>query len=119
MLRAISAAKLIVTDSGGLQEEAAWFGVPVIVMRYSTPRWEGVANGTTALAGVSRDKVLAAAVRMLDPESLQRAAATPCPYGSGDTGERIAAVLTGPEADALLVLEEPDYTDGSLPADLQ
>lgn len=39
MLQALSRARLIVTDSGGLQEEAAWFGVPVIVMRYSTPRW--------------------------------------------------------------------------------
>ena len=118
MLVALSKARLIVTDSGGLQEEAAWFGVPVIVMRYSTPRWEGVANGTTVLAGVSREKVMSAARRMLTAEAQEAAAGSPCPYGKGDTGEQIAALLTSPEADALLTFTEPDYTDGSLPAAL-
>lgn len=119
MLRALSQARLVVTDSGGLQEEAAWFGVPAIVMRYSTPRWEGVVNGTTVLAGVSGEKVVAAARRMLAQDSQELAAHTPCPYGVGDTGEQIAELLTSPASDALLTFDEPDYTDGSLPAALR
>lgn len=115
MLEALSKCRLIVTDSGGLQEEAAWFGVPVIVMRFSTPRWEGVKAGTAVLAGVSKEKVLTAAERLLGDEAQAHAANVPCPYGVGDTGEQIARVLTGPDVDDLLKLDEPDYTDGSLP----
>ena len=52
MLHAIAAARVVVTDSGGLQEEASWLGVPVVVLRTTTPRWEGVLAGTTRLAGL-------------------------------------------------------------------
>ena len=54
LLTALSTSTLAVTDSGGLQEEAAYFGVPAVVMRNSTPRWEGVAAGTTVLTGMSQ-----------------------------------------------------------------
>ena len=53
LLTALSTSTIAVTDSGGLQEEAAYFGVPAVVMRNSTPRWEGVAAGTTVLTGMS------------------------------------------------------------------
>lgn len=116
MLDELAAAKLIVTDSGGLQEEAAWLGVPCVVMRQSTPRWEGVMNGTAILCGVSRDKVVAAANRLLTPAALTHAATTPCPYGNGDSAAPIADILIGSRADDLLRLVEPDFTDGRLPA---
>lgn len=116
MLAELAAAKLIVTDSGGLQEEAAWLGVPCVVMRRSTPRWEGVLNGTAVLCGVSRDKVVAAANRLLTPEALAHTATTPCPYGDGHSAEAIADTLVGNQADELLRLVEPDFTAGQLPA---
>ena len=64
-------ARLAVTDSGGIQEEAAYLGVPVVVLRGSTPRWEGVEAGTTTLAGLAddtaADAVLVAAAPAHDP----------------------------------------------------
>ena len=45
MLELVVSSRLVVTDSGELQEEASWFGIPVVVLRRSTPRWEGVAFG--------------------------------------------------------------------------
>lgn len=116
MLGELATCRLVVTDSGGLQEEAAWFGVPTVVMRSSTPRWEGVENGTAILAGVSYQKVMAAAAKLLTAESQEHAASVPCPYGVGDSGQQMAQILISPLADELLQISEPDYTDGSLPA---
>jgi UDP-N-acetylglucosamine 2-epimerase (non-hydrolysing) len=45
LLQAMAASRVVVTDSGGLQEEASWFGVPTVIMRNTTPRWEGVELG--------------------------------------------------------------------------
>ena len=55
LLEELRRAKVTVTDSGGIQEEAAYFGVPVVVLRRSTPRWEGVKAGSTVLAGLDTD----------------------------------------------------------------
>lgn len=119
LLGALAAARVVVTDSGGLQEEAAYLGVPVVVLRRSTPRWEGVESGAAVLTGItSQDeagRALAAAHRLATPESLARVAALPCPYGDGATGLRVAAVLADPATDTLLRLDEPDFTDGSRP----
>ncbi|RFU22256.1 non-hydrolyzing UDP-N-acetylglucosamine 2-epimerase [Geodermatophilus marinus] len=119
LLAALGRSRLAVTDSGGIQEEAAYLGVPVVVLRRSTPRWEGVEAGTTTLAGLTDDRaaaaVLTAAAAHTSPEGQARAAALPCPYGDGTTGARVAAVLADPRTDALLALEEPDHTDGRLP----
>ncbi|MGY1744129.1 non-hydrolyzing UDP-N-acetylglucosamine 2-epimerase [Blastococcus sp. SYSU D00695] len=119
LLAALASARLAVTDSGGIQEEAAFLGVPVVVLRGSTPRWEGVEAGTTTLAGLAddtaADAVLAAAARHTTPEGQALAATLPCPYGDGTTGPRVAAILADPATDALLAIEEPDFTDGRLP----
>ncbi|WP_448625502.1 non-hydrolyzing UDP-N-acetylglucosamine 2-epimerase [Geodermatophilus sp. URMC 64] len=119
LLTTLAGSRLAVTDSGGIQEEAAYLGVPVVVLRGSTPRWEGVEAGTTTLAGLADDgaaaAVLAAATAHTSAAAQARAAATPCPYGDGTTGSRIAAVLSDPGTDALLALPEPDFTDGRLP----
>jgi UDP-N-acetylglucosamine 2-epimerase (non-hydrolysing) len=119
LLAALGSARLAVTDSGGIQEEAAYLGVPVVVLRGSTPRWEGVEAGTTTLAALSDDDaaglVLAAAEAHARPEAQRRAVDLPCPYGDGTSGQRIAAVLSDPVTDALLALPEPDFTDGRLP----
>jgi UDP-N-acetylglucosamine 2-epimerase (non-hydrolysing) len=119
LLATLASARLAVTDSGGIQEEAAYLGVPVVVLRASTPRWEGVEAGTTTLAGLADDDVAArvhqAAIAHASPEGQARAAALPCPYGDGTTGVRVAEILCDERTDALLALTEPDFTDGRLP----
>jgi UDP-N-acetylglucosamine 2-epimerase (non-hydrolysing) len=119
LLAVLARARLAVTDSGGIQEEAAYLGVPVVVLRGSTPRWEGVEAGTTTLASLADDSaaaaVLTAAVAHTSPAGQLRAAELPCPYGDGTAGARVAAVLADPATDRLLALDEPDFTDGRLP----
>lgn len=107
LLRALAGSRVAVTDSGGLQEEAAWFGVPVVVMRSTTPRWEGVHSGAAVLTGLDRDAVLAAVSRLGDVAELHRIAALDCPYGDGRTAARVVEVLDEPEVRALLTPREP------------
>jgi UDP-N-acetylglucosamine 2-epimerase (non-hydrolysing) len=114
MLDAIANARVIVTDSGGLQEEAAWFGVPVVVLRRSTPRWEGVLAGTSTLTGLDAARAVAATRAFAEPAAQRRAAAAPCPYGDGHVGPRVASVLSDPTTRALMAVTEPDLT-GTLP----
>ncbi len=78
MLEAIASARVVVTDSGGLQEEASWFGVPVVVLRQSTPRWEGVLLGTTVLAGLDADRARSTP-RARSARTPSRPASTRCP----------------------------------------
>jgi UDP-N-acetylglucosamine 2-epimerase (non-hydrolysing) len=119
LLGALANARVVVTDSGGLQEEAAYLGVPVVVLRRSTPRWEGVEAGTAVLTGITSDDeaghAVAAAHRLSTPSELARVAALPCPYGDGHTGTRVATLLADPSLDHLLALDEPDHTGGTLP----
>ncbi len=115
MLDALAGARLVVTDSGGLQEEASWLGLPTVVLRRSTPRWEGIASGASVLAGVDPQRAIDAVLRLLRPEHQERIAALPCPYGDGSTGRRVAAILADPATAALVALDEPDFTDGHLP----
>jgi UDP-N-acetylglucosamine 2-epimerase (non-hydrolysing) len=112
LLRALAASRLVVTDSGGVQEEASYLGVPVVVMRSTTPRWEGVENGAAVLSGLDEDRVLAAAAQYDDPLELARVAALRCPYGDGHAGERVAAALADPVLRELLVPREPELLTG-------
>jgi UDP-N-acetylglucosamine 2-epimerase (non-hydrolysing) len=109
MLEAVARAELVVTDSGGLQEEASWFGVPVLVVRRSTPRWEGVAAGVAKLVGLNAEQVVAAGARLTEPSEQRRIAETPCLYGDGKAARRIAGILADPRTDSLLELREPDF----------
>jgi UDP-N-acetylglucosamine 2-epimerase (non-hydrolysing) len=119
MLSVLAGSRVVVTDSGGLQEEAAYLGVPAVVLRRSTPRWEGVETGTAVLTGITSDdeaaRTVATAAGLAAPSEQVRIAALPSPYGDGTASFRVAAVLADPATDALLTLEEPDYTDGSRP----
>jgi UDP-N-acetylglucosamine 2-epimerase (non-hydrolysing) len=115
MLDVVAGARVVVTDSGGLQEEASWLGVPVVVLRRSTPRWEGVLEGTTALVGVDPRRAADAARRFATASEQERVAAVPCPYGDGQVGPRVARLLDEPATQALLVLDEPDFSTGALP----
>lgn len=84
----------ILTDSGGIQEEAPSLGKPVLVMRETTERQEAVDAGTAQLVGTNPEVIVAEATRLLDDGShYQRMAQAHNPYGDGQACERIAAAL--------------------------
>jgi len=88
-------AYLILTDSGGIQEEAPVLGTPVLVVSSRTDRQEGVRAGTAAIVGTQVDDIVAAATRLLDDHQRHSRMATQHDaFGDGRAGERIAAVLT-------------------------
>lgn len=81
---------LILTDSGGIQEEAPSLGKPVLVMRNKTERPEGVTTGTVKLVGTTTEKIVEEATRLLDSrEEYQKMAHAQNPYGDGHAAERI------------------------------
>jgi UDP-N-acetylglucosamine 2-epimerase (non-hydrolysing) len=87
-------AWLLLTDSGGIQEEAPSLGKPVLVMRECTERPEAVEAGTVKLVGTDRDAIVTEACRLLDDEQeYQRMSRIHNPYGDGHTSERISAIL--------------------------
>lgn len=87
---------LILTDSGGIQEEAPTFGVPVLVLREATERPEGVAAGVARVVGTGRAAIVAAARRLLDdPAERAAMARAASPYGDGHAARRIVAILLG------------------------
>ena len=83
-------AALVLTDSGGIQEEAPTFGTPVLVLREVTERPEGIAAGVAELVGTDRARILDRARSALDAV---RKAAGDNPYGDGRAGERIADIV--------------------------
>jgi UDP-N-acetylglucosamine 2-epimerase (non-hydrolysing) len=94
MVGAVKASRFVLTDSGGLQEEAPCLGKPVLVMRDETERPEGLAAGTLQLVGHRRDAIVAAADRLLTDAAAYAGMAQACnPYGDGQAAARIAAWL--------------------------
>jgi UDP-N-acetylglucosamine 2-epimerase (non-hydrolysing) len=93
---AMSQATLILTDSGGVQEEAPALGKPVLVMRNTTERPEAVDAGTAKLVGTSKDVIVSEVSRLLSDSEHHRAMAQARnPYGDGHASERILDVLAG------------------------
>lgn len=87
-------ATLILTDSGGVQEEAPAFGLPVLVLRSTTERPEGVDAGTAKLIGTDEDAIFAEGNRLLsDPAAHASMAHATSPYGDGSAAARIRHVL--------------------------
>ncbi|MEO6912839.1 MAG: UDP-N-acetylglucosamine 2-epimerase (non-hydrolyzing) [Candidatus Baltobacteraceae bacterium] len=94
MVSVIAQCSFVLTDSGGLQEEAPCLGKPVLVMRDETERPEGLEAGTLQLVGHDPDRILAAAARLLsDPSAYERMAKAHNPYGDGLASGRIVAWL--------------------------
>jgi UDP-N-acetylglucosamine 2-epimerase (non-hydrolysing) len=88
--------RLILTDSGGIQEEAPSFGKPVLVMRTVTERPEAVEAGCARIVGTDRQEIISCALELLEnPDAYGRMVATQNPFGDGKAGERIAALLRG------------------------
>jgi len=96
-LKLISKASLIVTDSGGIQEEAPTFGVPVVIMREQTERREGVDAGFARLAGKSAEGIETAIHQMLNEHLRTVLAGSQNPYGDGHASRRIVERLLGQE----------------------
>jgi UDP-N-acetylglucosamine 2-epimerase (non-hydrolysing) len=90
----LSACEIVLTDSGGIQEEAPSLGKPVLVMRDTTERPEGVAAGTARLVGTDATAIIETTNLLLDDEAAyQRMARAHNPYGDGAASQKIAALL--------------------------
>jgi len=94
MVALMKRAALVLTDSGGIQEEAPALGKPVLVMRDITERPEAVETGVASLVGTDADRIVAEVFRLLDDEVYYASRARPVfPYGDGRAAERIAATV--------------------------
>lgn len=93
-VRLLGMAELVLTDSGGVQEEAPALGKPVIVMRETTERPEGIAAGTALLVGTDRQRIATEIFRLLDDKAAYAAMSRAHnPYGDGKAAERIARIV--------------------------
>ena len=96
----MSKATIVLTDSGGIQEEAPGLGKPVLVMRDTTERPEALISGTVRLVGTYYDKIMNEVSTLLDDcMAYERMSKAVNPYGDGHASRRIADVLTGKETD--------------------
>jgi UDP-N-acetylglucosamine 2-epimerase (non-hydrolysing) len=93
-VRLLDRASLVLTDSGGVQEEAPALGKPVLVMRDTTERPEGVAAGNACLVGTDTARIIGTVARLLDDDAAYAAMARAHnPYGDGKAAARIADVI--------------------------
>jgi UDP-N-acetylglucosamine 2-epimerase (non-hydrolysing) len=92
--RLLAASHLVLTDSGGLQEEAPGLGIPLLVLRQVTERPEALAAGTSRLVGVAEEQIVAAASRLLADPAAYATMAHPAPvYGDGQAARRSAEAI--------------------------
>jgi UDP-N-acetylglucosamine 2-epimerase (non-hydrolysing) len=93
-VRLLGMAYLVLTDSGGVQEEAPSLGKPVLVMRDTTERPEGVTAGTALLVGTDRKRIVNELINLVDNASAyDMMAKAHNPYGDGTSGQRIAQII--------------------------
>ena len=90
MVAAMQACDILLSDSGGVQEEAPALGVPLLVLRAKTERPEGVASGNMLLVGTEKRRVTEGVVRLLDPAVRAAMSRRAFPYGDGRSADRIA-----------------------------
>ena len=86
-------AKLILTDSGGIQEEAPSFACPTLVMRYETERKEGIEVGVSKLVGADYDKIITETEKILTKDISQTRLKVKNPYGDGTTSKKIVEII--------------------------
>lgn len=109
------AARCVVTDSGGLQEEAVTLGRPVLVLRRTTPRWEGVLGGPIVLGSLDRARILATVDGWMHGNA---PAPAPDLFGDGQAAARIVQICRDLVADGALSYTVPDLSYQSGPATL-
>lgn len=90
MVEAMMAADIILSDSGGMQEEAPALGVPMLVLREKTERPEGIASGNMLLVGTDKSRVVAGVERLLNPGIRAAMSRRAFPFGDGYAADRIA-----------------------------
>jgi UDP-N-acetylglucosamine 2-epimerase (non-hydrolysing) len=94
LVRRMRDADLVLSDSGGIQEEAPVLGVPLLVLRTKTERPEGIAAGNSRLVGTDRDRITAEVRQLLDDPAARAAMSRPgFPFGDGRAGPRIAGIV--------------------------
>jgi UDP-N-acetylglucosamine 2-epimerase (non-hydrolysing) len=93
MIAEMRRADLLLSDSGGVQEEAPALGKPLLVLRDKTERPEGVVSGNMILAGTDRDRIIALVMRLADPAVRATMSRPSLPFGDGRSGPRIAAAM--------------------------
>jgi UDP-N-acetylglucosamine 2-epimerase (non-hydrolysing) len=86
-------SKLILTDSGGIQEEAPSFACPTLVMRYETERKEGIEAGVSKLVGADYDKIIEESEKILSFDKSQTRLKVQNPYGDGNASKRIEQII--------------------------
>ena len=86
-------AKLILTDSGGIQEEAPSFGCPTLVMRYETERQEGIDAGVSVLVGADYDKIVRLSEEILNKDKVKTRLKAQNPYGEGTSAKKIKVII--------------------------
>ena len=93
-VRLLGLSDLVLTDSGGVQEEAPSFGKPVLVMRETTERPEGIAAGTARLVGTDKNRIISEIFSLLDNEAAYNVMARAHnPFGDGKAADRIAEIV--------------------------
>ena len=90
MVAAMQACDILLSDSGGMQEEAPALGVPTLVLRDKTERPEGIASGNMLLVGTDQRRIVAAVIRLLDPAVRAAMSHRAFPFGDGRSATRIA-----------------------------
>lgn len=95
MIQALSDTDILLTDSGGLQEEAPSLGIPILVLRDTTERPEGVKQGTARLVGSDQQRIIEETCLLLDDKEHYRSMSTAKnPYGDGKSAQRIVNIIT-------------------------
>lgn len=116
---ALAGARVVVTDSDDIVEEAGHLGVPVVILRSGTVHWSGVMAGAAVLTGFAdeadAERAVHAAEAFAAPAENARVAALTAPYGTPGTGRRVAEILADPATGELLAFRTPDLREG-LPA---
>lgn len=116
---AMATSRLILTDSGGIQEEATALGIPTLVLRDVTERPEGLISGNLALVGTDPDRIVSAATRLLDDDQAHATMSRPSfPYGHGDAAMKILDAIeqyfsSGPLNDRPLPFARAWIMDGA------
>lgn len=94
LIRVMKSSFIILTDSGGIQEEAPTFGKPVLVLRETTERPEGIEKGVAKLVGMRRDRIISNVKALLTDESLYAAMSkVNNPYGDGNASKRVIRAI--------------------------
>ncbi len=94
LVGAMQRCYLVMTDSGGLQEEAPSLGKPVLVLRETTERPEAIAAGTAKLVGTNPQQIMSVATALLSDQSAYQVMATAInPFGDGHAAERIVDIV--------------------------